>query len=83
MLVQALEFAVSCAVAKYVFLLTTYAPGTRFFKSALLLPLAPTVETRVSKLRFFSRRPRRHLVRAGPMPARGTEVHGSRKIRDT
>ena len=36
-----------------------------FQTSALLLPLAPTVETRATELRISSRCPRRHLVRAG------------------
>ena len=34
-------------------------------KSALVLPRAPTVETRSTQLRFLSRCPRWHLVRAG------------------
>ena len=36
-----------------------------FQKSVLLLPLAPTVETRATELRFPPRCPRRHLVHAG------------------
>ena len=62
--------AVSRTVAKYIFLLlTTYNVYLVlvFQKSALLLPLAPTVETRATEFRFSSRCPRRHLltVRAG------------------
>ena len=57
-------------MAKYIFLLlTTYNVYLVlvFQKSALLLPLAPTVETRATEFRFSSRCPRRHLltVRAG------------------
>ena len=36
-----------------------------FQKSVLLLPLAPTVETRATELRFTSRCPLRHLVHGG------------------
>ena len=36
-----------------------------FQKSALLLPLAPTVETRATELRFSSRCPLRRLVHGG------------------
>ena len=43
-----------------------------FQKSALLLPLAPTVETRATELRFSSRCPRRHLVHAGLAAAAAT-----------
>ena len=35
-----------------------------FFKNRLSFPLAPTVETRATELRFSSRCPRRHLVHA-------------------
>ena len=74
---QALDFAVSCTVAKYeVYVLLLYneqelsrrtylVPVLVFIISALLLLLAPTVEACATELRFFSRCPRRHLVRAG------------------
>ena len=72
---QALEFAASCTVAKYISYCSRRTCLVLVFqKSGLLLPLAPTVETRATYVRFFSRCPRRHLVRAGLAIAATTAV---------
>ena len=52
----------SCTVAKYNFYCSR---RTYSYLVLVSLPLAPTVETRSTELRFSSRCPRRHLVHAG------------------
>ena len=72
---QALEFAASCTVAKCTFYCCCCRRNRRsylFQKSALVLPRAPTVETRATQLRFLSRCPCWHLVRAGLATAAAT-----------
>ena len=65
--------AVERAGALKTFVCYTYLAPV-FQKSAILLPVAPTVETSATDLRFFSRCPRRHLVRAGLAIAAATAV---------
>ena len=66
---QVLEFAVYCTVAKCSFYCRRRSRSSYdvhvFKNSALSLPLAPTVETRATELRVFSRSSPRHLVHAG------------------
>ena len=60
------EFALSCTVANYIFTARDVRTLALVFKkTALSLPLAPTVETRATELRFSSRCPGRNLVHGG------------------
>ena len=53
---QALECAASCTVVKYFFTVVEQELVLVFEKSALVLPLAPRIETRPTKFHFLDAR---------------------------